>query len=112
MRRSHTANYHGRTYDRATARLQVVLRPGPHSPSCGKANVRTYPAAERAGLICVYVGDEPAPPVETDIPRELLRPNTVVEGIISRQRGNWRYAAENGIDEVHVRFPSQVSALV
>jgi phenylpropionate dioxygenase-like ring-hydroxylating dioxygenase large terminal subunit len=59
---------------------------------------------ERAGLIFVYVGDEPAPPVEADVPRELLRPDAVVEGIITRQRGNWRYAAENGIDEGHVRY--------
>ena len=38
------------------------------------------------------------------MPRELLRPHTVVEGVISRQKGNWRYAAENGIDEGHVRY--------
>src|SRR5205823_4474330 len=44
------------------------------------------------------------PPLERDMPPELLRPNTVVEGIISRQKGNWRYAAENGIDEGHVRY--------
>ncbi len=77
---------------------------------CGKVNVRTYPVEERAGLIWVYVGTEPAPPVETDIPRELLRPNAVVEGVLSRQRGNWRYAAENGIDEGHVRYLHRWSA--
>src|SRR5919199_734156 len=92
-----TCAYHGWTYDLATGRLEVVLTDGPDSPICGKANVPTYPVEERAGLIWVYVGDEPAPPVEADIPRELLRPNAVVEGIITRQRGNWRYAAENGI---------------
>jgi phenylpropionate dioxygenase-like ring-hydroxylating dioxygenase large terminal subunit len=74
------------------------------------ANARPYPVEERAGLIWVYVGEEPAPPVETDVPRELLRPDAVVEGILSRQRGNWRYAAENGIDEGHVRYLHRGSA--
>jgi hypothetical protein len=66
--------------------------------------VPTYPVEERAGLIWAYIGAEPRPPVERDMPRELLRPHTVVEGVISRQKGNWRYAAENGIDEGHVRY--------
>src|SRR5919199_1809456 len=82
-----TCAYHGWTYDLQTGRLEVVLTDGPDSPMCGKANVRTYPVEERAGLIFVYVGDQPAPPVEADIPRELLRPDAVVEGIITRQRG-------------------------
>jgi len=107
-----TCAYHGWTYDLQTGRLEVVLTDGPDSPICGKANVRTYPVEERAGLIFVYIGDPASgdgngtapPPVEADIPRELLRPDAVVEGIISRQRGNWRYAAENGIDEGHVRY--------
>jgi nitrite reductase/ring-hydroxylating ferredoxin subunit len=96
--------YHGWTYDLATGRLEAALTDGPESPISGKVSVRTYPATERAGLIWVYVGDQPPPPVETDIPSDLLRPDTVVEGVLSRQRGNWRYAAENGIDEGHVRY--------
>ena len=66
--------------------------------------VATYPVAERAGLVWVYVGDLPAPPVEEDIPEELLRPNLIVEGRYQLRPGNWRYAAENGIDEGHARY--------
>jgi phenylpropionate dioxygenase-like ring-hydroxylating dioxygenase large terminal subunit len=99
-----TCAYHGWTYDLATGRLEVVLTDGPDSPICGKANVRTYPVEERAGLIWVYIGDEPRPPVEQDIPTELLRPNTVLEGVVARRRGNWRFAAEAGIDEGHARY--------
>jgi hypothetical protein len=66
--------------------------------------VQTYPVAERAGLIWVYVGDEPAPPVETDIPPELLCRDAVIEGFSEVRKGNWRYAAENGIDEGHSRY--------
>jgi phenylpropionate dioxygenase-like ring-hydroxylating dioxygenase large terminal subunit len=98
-----TCIYHGWTYELATGKLVGVLTDGPDSPICGKVNLHTYPVEERAGLIWVYVGDAPAPPVETDIPAELLQPNTVVEGFSRVQPGNWRYAAENGIDEGHAK---------
>jgi len=67
-------------------------------------NARSYPVAERAGLIWVYVGDDPAPPVEDDIPDELLRPNTVVMGAVELRKGNWRHAIENCIDEGHAKY--------
>ncbi|HZR99687.1 MAG TPA: Rieske 2Fe-2S domain-containing protein, partial [Chloroflexota bacterium] len=75
-----TCAYHGWTYDLATGRLEVVLTDGPDSPICGKANVRTYPVEERAGVVWVYVGKQPPPPVEEDIPAELLQPNLTSEG--------------------------------
>jgi phenylpropionate dioxygenase-like ring-hydroxylating dioxygenase large terminal subunit len=96
--------YHGWTYELATGRLVAALTDGPDSPIRGKANVRTFPVAERAGMIWVYIGDGPPPPVEQDIPSELLRPNTVLEGYSEVRRGNWRYAAENGIDEGHAKY--------
>lgn len=98
-----TCIYHGWTYELATGRLVAALTDGPDSPMCNKVNLNTYPVEERAGLIWVYIGDAPAPPVETDIPAELLRPNTVVEGFSAVRPGNWRYAAENGIDEGHAK---------
>ena len=71
-----TCAYHGWTYDLETGNLAVALTDGPDSPIVGKAKVcvRTYPVEERAGVVWVYVGEEPAPPVEADIPEELLRP--------------------------------------
>src|SRR5262245_446653 len=95
-----TCAYHGWTYDLGTGQLEAVLTDGPDSPICGKASVRvsSYPVEERAGLVWVYVGDEAAPPVEADIPSGLLEPGLVVEGVFQLRRGNWRYAAENGID--------------
>ncbi|HEY7061823.1 MAG TPA: Rieske 2Fe-2S domain-containing protein [Chloroflexota bacterium] len=99
-----TCIYHGWTYDLASGKLVAALTDGPDSPICGKVNLRPYPVAERAGLIWVYIGDDAPPPVETDIPDELLQPNTVVEGFSKVQRGNWRYAAENGIDEGHAKY--------
>jgi phenylpropionate dioxygenase-like ring-hydroxylating dioxygenase large terminal subunit len=98
--------YHGWTYDLATGDLVAVLTDGPDSPIVGKrtVQVRTYPVEERAGLIFVYVGEAPPPRVETDIPPELLRPSTVIAGVIRVRPGNWRYAAENGIDEGHAGY--------
>jgi phenylpropionate dioxygenase-like ring-hydroxylating dioxygenase large terminal subunit len=98
--------YHGWTYDLASGQLVAAITDGPDSPICGKANVavKTYPVAERAGLIWVYVGDAPAPPVEDDIPAELLRPDTVLLGTVRVRTGNWRYAMENGVDEGHAKY--------
>src|ERR671919_469998 len=60
-----TCAYHGWTYDLASGDLVAALTDGPDSPICGKASVRvrTYPVEERAGLIWVWPGDEPPPPV-------------------------------------------------
>jgi nitrite reductase/ring-hydroxylating ferredoxin subunit len=102
-----TCAYHGWTYDLASGDLAAALTDGPESPIIGKASVRvqTYRVEERAGLIWVWVGDgEPSVPVETDIPTGLLRPNLAVEGLIRVQKGNWRYAAEAGVDEGHVKY--------
>jgi nitrite reductase/ring-hydroxylating ferredoxin subunit len=101
-----TCVYHGWTYDVSTGDLVAALTDGPDSPICGKAAVRVkkYPAEERAGLIWVYVGDEPHPPVEEDIPEELLHPGAVVESMIDTRKGDWRYAMENAVDEAHARY--------
>src|SRR5438067_6139453 len=101
-----TCAYHGWTYDLQTGQLEAVLTDGPDSPICGKGSVRvpSYAVEERAGLVWVYVGELPAPPVEADIPSELLEPDLVVEGVFQLRRGNWRYAAENGIDEGHAKY--------
>ncbi len=68
----------------------------------------TYPAAERLGLVWIYVGDlaagEQPPPVEADIPSELVADDAVVVGRMTRRHGNWRFGAENGFDEGHAKY--------
>jgi phenylpropionate dioxygenase-like ring-hydroxylating dioxygenase large terminal subunit len=66
--------------------------------------VRTYPAEERLGIVWLYLGEGDPPPVETDIPAELLEPDAVIGGRISRRPGNWRFGAENGFDDGHAKF--------
>jgi nitrite reductase/ring-hydroxylating ferredoxin subunit len=102
-----TCPYHGWTYRLETGQLCAVLTDGPDSPLTGKVTVRTYPVEERLGLVWVFMGEigAEAPPVEDDIPAELLGTNPVVQGRIEGgRRGNWRYAAENGFDEGHAKF--------
>ena len=99
-----SCRYHGWTFDLESGVLKAALTDGPDSPICGKVRAKTYPVEERAGLVWVYVGDEPPPPVEADIPDEFLRPDTVVVGRITVQPGNWRYACENGYDAGHAAY--------
>jgi phenylpropionate dioxygenase-like ring-hydroxylating dioxygenase large terminal subunit len=99
-----TCGYHGWTYDLDSGLLVAALTDGPDSPICGKVRLRTYPVAERVGWIWIYMGDGEPPPVETDIPRELLA-GPFFRGVRATVRqGNWRYALENAIDEAHPRY--------
>ena len=96
--------YHGWTYDLETGLLVAAITDGPDSRICGKVSVKTYPVEERAGLVWLFVGDEPAPPVEEDIPGELLADNTLVVGKRSSRPGDWRFGAENGFDHGHAKY--------
>jgi phenylpropionate dioxygenase-like ring-hydroxylating dioxygenase large terminal subunit len=99
-----SCRYHGWTYDLGSGTMVACLTDGPDSPLVGKVRVPTYPVAERLGLVWVYLGDLPAPPVEQDIPSELLDNPVSLGGRISERPGNWRYAAENGFDEGHAKY--------
>lgn len=101
-----SCRYHGWTFDLETGTMCAALTDGPDSPINGRVGVPTYPAAERLGLIWVYVGpqDDP-PPVERDIPAELVENDCIVGGKVQAGReGNWRLAAENGFDEGHAKY--------
>ncbi|HLH25737.1 MAG TPA: Rieske 2Fe-2S domain-containing protein [Chloroflexota bacterium] len=99
-----SCRYHGWVFDLQTGALKAALTDGPDSPICGKVRARTYPVAERAGLVWVYGGTDTPPPVEDDVPEQFLVPDAVVCGRITVQRGNWRYAAENSFDAGHANY--------
>jgi phenylpropionate dioxygenase-like ring-hydroxylating dioxygenase large terminal subunit len=99
-----TCGYHGWTFDLKSGTLVAALTDGPQSGICGKAGVATYRVAERAGIIWFYHGTGEPPPVERDIPPEMLAPDTAIEGRITVRAGDWRYGAENGFDESHGKF--------
>lgn len=99
-----SCGYHGWTYNLASGELVAALTDGPQSPICGKVRLRIYPVEERLGLVWVYMGEGKPPPIEADIPKELLEKESTISGRFSLRKGNWRYAAENGIDEAHPRY--------
>jgi nitrite reductase/ring-hydroxylating ferredoxin subunit len=107
-----TCRYHGWTFDLKTGVLVAALTDGPDSPLCGKARAATYPTAERAGLIWIYRGMGTPPPVEADIPEELLSTDTVIGSRITTRPGDWRHAAENGFDEGHGKYLHRDSIFV
>lgn len=96
--------YHGWCYSLETGKLVAALTEGPSSPIVGKVSVCTYPVLERIGLIWIYMGTGEPPPVEEDIPEELLEPNVLWCTRISVQEGNWRYAVENHFDDSHAYY--------
>ncbi|WP_213453529.1 Rieske 2Fe-2S domain-containing protein [Rhizomonospora bruguierae] len=96
--------YHGWTFDLKNGNLCAVLTDGPGSPICGRMKVRTYPTEQRLGMVWVYMGTGPVPPVEREIPDELLDNDFVMGGRSNVRNGNWRFAAENGFDEGHAKY--------
>lgn len=59
---------------------------------------------ERKGLIWVYVGDGKPPPLEKDVAEEFLDENAVLGMRVNLRKGNWRLAAENGLDPAHASY--------
>ena len=109
--------YHGWTYRLSSGILCAVITDGPDSPICGKVAVRTYPTAEKLGLVWIFIapGEQPVladnevPPISAAIPGELLAHDFVMGGNIEIRRGGWRFAAENGYDEGHAKYLHRTS---
>lgn len=97
--------YHGWTFDLQTGDLAAAITDGPASPICGKVTQPTFETAERLGLVWLFVGDgEEAPPIDEQLPEELVSNAGVVGVRIQSREGNWRFAAENGYDEGHAKY--------
>ncbi|TWF75094.1 phenylpropionate dioxygenase-like ring-hydroxylating dioxygenase large terminal subunit [Pseudonocardia hierapolitana] len=102
--------YHGWTFDLATGELKAVITDGPESPICGKVTQPTYEVEERLGMVWVFVGDgEDAPPIDQQLPEELVGNAAVVGSRIQPRIGNWRFACENGYDEGHAKYLHRTS---
>jgi phenylpropionate dioxygenase-like ring-hydroxylating dioxygenase large terminal subunit len=99
-----TCRYHGWTYDVSNGLCVGAITDGPDSTIIGKVRLRTYPVEERKGLIWVFIGDDNPPELAEDVPEELLREDAVIEARITLRKGNWRLAAENGMDPAHATY--------
>ena len=106
-----TCPYHGWTYRLGDGELMAALTDGPESAVVGKKGkgVRSYPVEERNGVIYVYMGDDKPPPLEEDVPEELLKPEYVFEAVTSVWNSNWRPAVENGYDASHATYVHRYS---
>jgi phenylpropionate dioxygenase-like ring-hydroxylating dioxygenase large terminal subunit len=99
-----TCPYHGWTYDVADGQLVAALTDGPDSAVVGKIGkrVRTYPVEERNAIIWVYMGEGAPPPIEEDVPEEILDTDAYISGVVvNTWKCNWRAAVENGHDASH-----------
>ena len=96
--------YHGWTYDLASGICVAAITDGPDSPIVGKARVASYPVEERKNILCVYIGEGKPPPIEEDVPVEFLDDLTALGVRVTLRRGNWRIAAENGLDPAHAFY--------
>jgi phenylpropionate dioxygenase-like ring-hydroxylating dioxygenase large terminal subunit len=100
-----SCRYHGWTYSLEDGVLQAAITDGPDSPICGKVAVRTFPLAERLGLVWVYIGEGHPHAIDDQLPEELVgTARFAIGGRIRIRSGNWRFAAENGFDEGHAKF--------
>lgn len=96
--------YHGWTFDLRTGQLVAAITDGPTSPLVGKVCVPTYPTFEQNGIIWIYVGDDAAVPLSEDIPEVFLGQHVSIASRVTVRKGNWRLAAENGLDPVHATY--------
>jgi carbazole 1,9a-dioxygenase len=97
-----TCWYHGFTYRLVDGQLVTVIT-DPDCPHIGKLGLHSYPTAERAGIVWVYIGDGEPHPLKRDIQPELLDDDLTVAPFGSNKivNSNWRIAAENAFDPGH-----------
>lgn len=97
--------YHGWTFDLESGDLKAAITDGPNSPICGKVTQPTFAVEERLGMVWVFVGDgEEAPPIDEQLPEELVANKAILGARIQPREGNWRFACENGYDEGHAKY--------
>jgi carbazole 1,9a-dioxygenase terminal dioxygenase component len=94
---------HGFTYDVRTGEVVTILT-DPESPLIGKLRARSYPVAERAGIVWVYIGDGDPPPLAWDVQPGLFDDDLAVypHGFSGVVKSNWRLGVENGWDGTHL----------
>lgn len=97
-----TCWYHGFTYDMDGGDLTAVIT-DPECKLIGKVGLRTYPVEERKGLVFVFIGDGPPPPLEHDVQPGFLDEDVAVfpNGWTTEIACNWRPSTENGFDPAH-----------
>jgi phthalate 4,5-dioxygenase oxygenase subunit len=95
--------YHGWKFDTAGNCLDMPNLPADHDFK-DKVKAKTYRAAERSGLVYIYMGDRQSGPPPLPALEALLCPPHEIN-LAVRQRGcNWLQALEGDIDTSHFSF--------
>lgn len=94
--------YHGWKYDVTGQCVEVPSEP-PGSRFCQKVKLKSYPLAERGGVIWIYMGPEEVRP---PLPEWEFATVPASHSFTSKrlQECNWLQALEGGIDSSHVSF--------
>jgi len=95
-----SCGYHGWTYNRQGECLAALVE-GPDSKIPGKVRVLAYPVEERFGVVWVFMGEGEPPPLEEDLPPDLLKPNAMSLFLFEEWASDWRNMTENIVDASH-----------
>jgi phthalate 4,5-dioxygenase oxygenase subunit len=94
--------YHGWKFDVAGNCLDMPNVPPAQQSYKERVKATAYQAAERNGVVWVYMGDGDAPPLP-EIPYNLLPPERL-RIMLQQRECNWLQALEGDIDGSHVDF--------
>jgi phenylpropionate dioxygenase-like ring-hydroxylating dioxygenase large terminal subunit len=111
-----SCGYHGWTFDRHGECLAAIVE-GPESKIPGKARVTAYPTEERFGIVWVFVGEAERaasgafrpPPLDEDLPPDLLEPGLLCQSFFEQWSTNWRWVTENYPDMLHAFWVHRTS---
>jgi 5,5'-dehydrodivanillate O-demethylase len=97
-------NYHGWRFDEAGRCIEQPFEDiaAPDAKFRDKVQIKSYPVAERAGLIWAYLGPQPAPLVPNWEP--FTWQNGFRQIVFAEVPCNWFQCQENSIDPVHFEW--------
>ncbi|MCH6545960.1 MAG: Rieske 2Fe-2S domain-containing protein [Deltaproteobacteria bacterium] len=95
-----SCGYHGWTYNEQGECVAAIVE-GPESRLPGQVRVRAYPTEERFGIVWAFMGEGEPPPLEEDLPPEVLEPNVLPLFFFEEWKCDWRNITENIIDSAH-----------
>jgi phenylpropionate dioxygenase-like ring-hydroxylating dioxygenase large terminal subunit len=93
--------YHGWTFAGDGSCVAAIME-GPDSQLPGRVRVKSYPAAQRHGLIWLFLGDGPPAPFEEDVPEPITDTSEFFTlSAWADYNCNWRVLADNWTNEHH-----------
>jgi len=103
-----SCGYHGWTFNGKGECVAAIVE-GPESKLPGKVRVKAYPVEERFGIVWAYMGEGEPPPLEDDLPPEMLEPGILFQFMFEEWHCDWRNVTENYPDMLHAIFVHRTS---